>query len=234
MSRRRWSIIGREFYSWRLFQCHPSHFANHALCPSHPHTLFSLLLALLPQKPRWPVYRRSWRLEGTERKPYAATGLLTSEEHASSLKLALRCWRTSPTYWVLAAPSTPPGTSCWHIQENILVLFPTRSELFSCSFAPHPTTTNFCSFLLDFSTLPQVISASQRFGYVVLEHFWNVTRTWILSTAGNNVVATIFISLFFFVPVFLFPFPPSRPFLIEGVLGSKNLFSKSCLECPQT
>ena len=46
---------------------------------------------------------------------------------------------------------------------------------------------------------------------------------------ANDVVATIFISLFF--P--FFPFPPSRPFLIEGVVGSKNLFSESCLECPK-
>ena len=52
------------------------------------------------------------------------------------------------------------------------------------------------------------------------------------STAGNDVVATIFIRLFFFFPLF-FPvffflfFSPSRPFLIEGVLGSKNLFSES-------
>ena len=37
----------------------------------------------------------------------------------------------------------------------------------------------------------------------------------------------------FFFPPF-FPFPPSRPFLIEGVLGSKNLFSESCLGCPKT
>ena len=29
-------------------------------------------------------------------------------------------------------------------------------------------------------------------------------------------------------------FPQSRPFLIEGVLGSKNLFSESCLERPKT
>ena len=52
------------------------------------------------------------------------------------------------------------------------------------------------------------------------------------STASNDVVATISICLFFFFsPVF---FSPSRPFLIEGVLGSKNLFSESCLECPKT
>ena len=52
------------------------------------------------------------------------------------------------------------------------------------------------------------------------------------STVGNDVVATIFIRLIFsFFSVF---FSPSRPFLIEGVLGSKNLFCKSCLECPTT
>ena len=43
----------------------------------------------------------------------------------------------------------------------------------------------------------------------------------------------------YFHPYFLllfsrFFFSPSRPFLIEGVLGSKNLFSESCLECPKT
>ena len=60
------------------------------------------------------------------------------------------------------------------------------------------------------------------------------------STAGNDVVATIFIHIFFsFFPPFFFPFfsrfffSQSRPFLIEGVLGSKNLFSESCLECPK-
>ena len=48
------------------------------------------------------------------------------------------------------------------------------------------------------------------------------------STAGNDVVATIFIRIFFFFfPPFFFRFSPSRPFLIEGVLGSKNLFSES-------
>ena len=46
---------------------------------------------------------------------------------------------------------------------------------------------------------------------------------------ANDVVATIFISLFFFSPVF---FSPSSTFLIEGVLGSKNLISESCLERP--
>ena len=50
-------------------------------------------------------------------------------------------------------------------------------------------------------------------------------------TAGNDVVATILISLFF-SSVFSVFFPPLLPFLIEGVLGSKNLFIKSWPERP--
>ena len=50
---------------------------------------------------------------------------------------------------------------------------------------------------------------------------------------GNNVVATISAIIFFFSLFFHFS-PPSRPFLIEGGLGSKNLFSESCLERPKT
>ena len=61
--------------------------------------------------------------------------------------------------------------------------------------------------------------------------YWRERAAFGRSTAGNDVVATIFISLFLF---FLFFSPPSRPFLIDGVLGSKNLFSESCLERPKT
>ena len=56
------------------------------------------------------------------------------------------------------------------------------------------------------------------------------------STAGNDIVVTIFISLFPFFSLpplpFFSPFlsPLSRPFLIEWVLGSKNLFSESWKE----
>ena len=54
--------------------------------------------------------------------------------------------------------------------------------------------------------------------------------------SGGRLLAMMYWPLFslvfsiFFPPVF---FPPSRPFLIEGVLGSKNLFSESCLERPK-
>ena len=44
------------------------------------------------------------------------------------------------------------------------------------------------------------------------------------STAGNDIVATILISPFLFSSPFFSPFPLSRPFLIEGVLGSKTYF----------
>ena len=40
--------------------------------------------------------------------------------------------------------------------------------------------------------------------------------------------------LFSFFLFFSFFSSPSSTFLIEGVLGSKKLFSESCLECPKT
>ena len=46
------------------------------------------------------------------------------------------------------------------------------------------------------------------------------------STAGSKVVATIHTSHS--------SFPLRSSFLKEGVLGSKNLFSERCLECPKT
>ena len=49
-------------------------------------------------------------------------------------------------------------------------------------------------------------------------------------STGNDVVATISAIIFHFT---IFS-PPSRPFLIEGVLGSKNLFSESGSKWPIT
>ena len=46
------------------------------------------------------------------------------------------------------------------------------------------------------------------------------------STAGNHVVATIFISLLLFSPCFFPLFTPPWPFLIEGVLVSKTYLAK--------
>ena len=41
-----------------------------------------------------------------------------------------------------------------------------------------PTNLLTCNFLLDASTLPEVISAVQHHGHQVLEHTYNITRTW--------------------------------------------------------
>ena len=67
------------------------------------------------------------------------------------------------------------------------------------------------------------------FSYTYYVDFWHKRTAcqrsafW-RSSAGNDVVATIIISLFsFFSPVF---FSPLRPFLIEGVLGSKTYLAK--------
>ena len=58
--------------------------------------------------------------------------------------------------------------------------------------------------------------------------YWHERAAFRLSIAGNDVLATTLISLFFSALRF---FPPLLSFLIEGVLGSKNLFSENCLEC---
>ena len=50
---------------------------------------------------------------------------------------------------------------------------------------------------------------------------------------ATTLVATISTIIFFFTTIFHHS-PPSRPFLIEGVLGSKNLFSESGSKWPIT
>ena len=57
------------------------------------------------------------------------------------------------------------------------------------------------------------------------------------SPSGSRLATTLVDRYFhhYFLFPFFFPFFfhfPSRPFLIEGVLGSKNLFSESCLKWP--
>ena len=44
-----------------------------------------------------------------------------------------------------------------------------------------PENENFIQFLLDCSTLPEVISAAQRFGDGVLHHLFKISRTWVYS-----------------------------------------------------
>ena len=42
-----------------------------------------------------------------------------------------------------------------------------------------PSSPNFCQFLVDCSTIPDVILATQTNGKEVLYHLFNITRTWI-------------------------------------------------------
>ena len=74
---------------------------------------------------------------------------------------------------------------------------------------------------------------------IVIWPFWH-ERSALQSVAvrrstGNDVSGHYFRHYFllFFFHFFFFS-PPSRPFLIEGVLVSKNLFSESCLKWPIT
>ena len=68
--------------------------------------------------------------------------------------------------------------------------------------------------------------------------YWHERRRCSRSPSGGRLATTLVDRyfhhyFFFFFPFFFFPFhSPSRPFLIEGVLGSKNLFSESCLKWP--
>ena len=47
------------------------------------------------------------------------------------------------------------------------------------------------------------------------------------SRLASTLVDTKNVFIYFFYPVFFLVFSPSAPFLIEGVLGSKNLFRES-------
>ena len=45
----------------------------------------------------------------------------------------------------------------------------------------NPTNERFCQFLLDCSCIPEVIEAVQLHGHAVLEHLFNISRTWVYS-----------------------------------------------------
>ena len=125
----------------------------------------------------------------------------------------------------------------WSKLEIRLCSFQLELELglgLSLAITRHTTGAKGCNFVTNFDLFQSM--------YAFFSFYWRERAAfqWSAfgrSTAGNDEVATIFIRIFFsFFPPFFSPFffPPSRPFLIEGVLGSKNLFSKSCLERPKT
>ena len=61
---------------------------------------------------------------------------------------------------------------------------------------------------------------------------WRCSRSSLGGRLATTIVDRYFHHHFFFFHFIHFPFSPSRPFLIEGVLGSKNLFSESCVKWP--
>ena len=72
-----------------------------------------------------------------------------------------------------------------------------------------------------------------------LKTFGTSDRRFSRSAFGGRLATTLVSGLLkHLYSIFFFPLAPPlltpllRPFLIEGVLGSKNLFSKSCLERP--
>ena len=91
--------------------------------------------------------------------------------------------------------------------------------------------TNICS------VCHKQISVSRRVlfsSFIIGTSVQRSSRSAFERSTGNDLVATINVTMFFcFFLSFVF-FSPSSTFRIEGVLGSKNLFSESCLECPKT
>ena len=112
----------------------------------------------------------------------------------------------------------------WSKLEIRLCSFQLELELglgLSLAITRHTTGAKGCNFVTNFDLFQSM--------YAFFSFYWRERA------AGNDEVATIFLRIFFsFFSPFFFPvFPPSQPFLIDGVLGSKNLFSKSCLEHPK-
>ena len=83
-----------------------------------------------------------------------------------------------------------------HILCLCPALQPTREKLINytrsyCKDIPHlgitiltflvPTHPLFCQFLIDCSSIPEVITAVQKYGSEALQHFFNITRTWCYS-----------------------------------------------------
>ena len=83
-----------------------------------------------------------------------------------------------------------------HILAVCPALQPTRDKLVKftmsyCQRVPYlshiifkylrPDHPLYCHFIIDCSTIPQIISATQEYGNEALAHFFNITRTWCYS-----------------------------------------------------
>ena len=83
-----------------------------------------------------------------------------------------------------------------HMLQNCTALGPTRDKLRTftskyCNTNPivanivskhcHPSSETYCQFLLDCSSLPEVICLVQEQGKIIHEHLFNITRVWCYS-----------------------------------------------------
>ena len=105
-------------------------------------------------------------------------------------------WKPECTGLCLLSPlcsSTPEDLK--HILQDCIALIQTRQNLseFTCRYCENlpdvssivfyfldPSNPEYCQFLIDCSTIPRIISASQTYGVSYIHnHLFNITRTWI-------------------------------------------------------
>ena len=105
-------------------------------------------------------------------------------------------WSKNTSGHCLLSPSCQIVEDITHILKCCKALSPTREKLISftasyCDDNPDakdivnlyctPAHPQFCQFLLDCSTLPEVIRSVQQNGSTVLSHLFNITRIWCYS-----------------------------------------------------
>ena len=93
------------------------------------------------------------------------------------------------------------------------------------SLTGYPNSGKNATQLGDMIDRVQLYSRSE--GLEIGTSVWRSSRSAFGRSTGNDVVATINVIIFFLFFLFFFFSSPSSTFLIEGVLGSKNLFSES-------
>ena len=105
-------------------------------------------------------------------------------------------WKPQSSGYCLLSPACSSSVEdLEHILCNCIALNPTRDKLISfslnyCAKSPNHIAAlitkfllvpnpEFCQFLLDCSTMPEVIKSCDVFGRDILIELFNVTRTWV-------------------------------------------------------
>ena len=119
--------------------------------------------------------------------------------------------------WCLTSVCTSSLFFFYNSNFHVTLLMSSWSEMIPCGFA----------YVFTFNI-------SQVFWKSWLKGSWEFSYVLVLARAcGVPAVGIRAVDCWQWRSFFPF-FSPSRPFLIEGVLGSKNLFNESCLEYPKT